>query len=210
MLRSNNYIWNNLSNANPVAIYNDLEEINTCKHQHIGFCWWSGNPLNSSKVKQNHFRAAKSRKSPLRKIEYICIVYLQTSVRLRQFVHRQTPHLHLSHSSSYSSLTNFLLDLHTDPSIDFNQFVIVEKQRGLNTPRDLNFKAYTISWITRFFHFTSPFCYGVIGANNSCLMPLSSHKFAKLEFSNSLSWSLRILLMYYPLSFWNFLNRTFS
>jgi hypothetical protein len=60
-------------------------------------------------------------------------------------MHRQTPHLHFSNGSSHPSLANFLFDLLTDPPTDFNQFVIVEQQRGLNTPRDLNFKAYTIS-----------------------------------------------------------------
>src|SRR6266498_5121134 len=66
----------------------------------------------------------------------------------------------------------------------------------------------------RFFLSTTPFCCGVYGAENSCLIPSSSRNFSMLVFLNSLSLSLLILLIFTSNSFWalltNFLKVSYT
>ena len=64
-----------------------------------------------------------------------------------------------------------------------------------------------ISWITLFFLSTTPFCWGVLGAENSCLVPWSLQKDPSLEFSNSLPWSILMRATIAFFSIWSFLHR---
>src|SRR5438045_9511529 len=57
----------------------------------------------------------------------------------------------------------------------------------------------------RFFLSTTPFCCGVYGAENSCLIPSSSRNSSILVFLNSVPLSLLILLIFTSNSFWAFL-----
>jgi hypothetical protein len=70
-------------------------------------------------------------KSTLRKIQYIGIVHLQPSVMIKTIC-AQTSSLPMAAPTPQCPI--FLLDLLTDPYVDFNLFVDVEEQRGLNTP----------------------------------------------------------------------------
>ena len=63
-----------------------------------------------------------------------------------------------------------------------------------------------ISWITRFFLSTTPFCWVVSGAKNSLLIPFFSQNDSNLAFSNSLPWSLLILTIGTPFSFYSLLQ----
>ena len=63
-----------------------------------------------------------------------------------------------------------------------------------------------ISWITRFFLSTTPFCCGVFRAKNFFLIPCSLQNASNLAFSSSFPWSLLILTIGTPFSFWNFLH----
>ena len=63
-----------------------------------------------------------------------------------------------------------------------------------------------ISWITRFFLTTTPFCYGVFRAENSFLIPCSLQNASNLAFLNSFPWTLLILTMGTPFSFLSFLH----
>ena len=64
-----------------------------------------------------------------------------------------------------------------------------------------------ISWITRFFLFTTPFCWRVLGAENSILIPFFAQNDSNLAFLNSFPWSLLILTIGAPFSFYSFLQR---
>ena len=64
-----------------------------------------------------------------------------------------------------------------------------------------------ISWITRFFVSNTLFCWGVLGAENSFLIPFFSQNNSNLAFSNSLPWSLLILIIRTPFSFFSLLHR---
>ena len=66
-----------------------------------------------------------------------------------------------------------------------------------------------ISWITQFFLSTTPFCCGVFRAKNSFLIPCSLQNASNLTFLNSFPWSLLILTMGTPFSFWSFLHSLF-
>ena len=53
-----------------------------------------------------------------------------------------------------------------------------------------------ISCKVLFFILTTPFCYRVLGPENSCSRPLFPHIFSNKDFSNSLSCSFLILLIF--------------
>ena len=67
--------------------------------------------------------------------------------------------------------------------------------------------ALAISWITLFFLSTTPFCWGVIGLENSWDIPDLVQKDSIYEFSNYLPWSLRIRSIFRFFSFYNLVHR---
>ena len=67
--------------------------------------------------------------------------------------------------------------------------------------------ALAISWITPFFLSTTPFCWGVIGAENSWDIPDLVQKDSIYEFLNSLPWLLRIRLIFRLFSFCNLVHK---
>ena len=69
--------------------------------------------------------------------------------------------------------------------------------------------ALAISWITLFFLSTTPFCWGVIGAENSWeILDLVQNDFVYV-FSNSLPWSLQILSIFKFFSFYSLVHKAF-
>ena len=67
--------------------------------------------------------------------------------------------------------------------------------------------ALAISWITLFFLSTTPFCWGVIEAENSWDIPDLVQKDSVFEFSNFLPWSLRIRSIFRLFSFCNLVHK---
>ena len=61
--------------------------------------------------------------------------------------------------------------------------------------------ALAISWMILFFLSITPFCWGVIGVENSWVVPALMQKDSNWEFLNSLSRSLRIWSTFNPFSF---------
>lgn len=61
--------------------------------------------------------------------------------------------------------------------------------------------------MTRFFHSTTPFYWGVIGTENSWAIPTSLQNCSNWEFSKSFPWSLRRWFMHTPFSFYNLLYK---
>ena len=67
--------------------------------------------------------------------------------------------------------------------------------------------ALAIYWMTLFFLSTTPFCWGVIGAENSWDISDLVQKDSIYEFSNSLKWSLRIWLIFMFFSFCSLVHK---
>ena len=67
--------------------------------------------------------------------------------------------------------------------------------------------ALAISWITLFFLSTTPFCWGVIEAENSWDIPDLVQKDSVFEFSNFLPWSLQIRSIFRLFSFCNLVHK---
>ena len=63
--------------------------------------------------------------------------------------------------------------------------------------------------MTLFFHSTTLFCWGVMGAENSWAMPVLVQNCSNWEFSNSLSWSLWRRFIITHFSFCNLLHKIF-
>ena len=67
--------------------------------------------------------------------------------------------------------------------------------------------ALAISWITLFFLSITPFCWKVIGVENSWDIPTLVQKDSTYEFSNSLPWPLRIRSIFRLFSFYNLVHK---
>ena len=113
-------------------------------------------------------------------------------------------HLFLSSREFIWGLLSIGTKVHSVQGITCSVYIFSPKRLGILLIFNMTL---AISWTTLFFLSTTPFCWGVLGVENSFFVPWSLQKDMSLEFLNSLSWSLLIRAIKIFFYTCNFLHR---